>query len=121
MAGVVFVADDDPEIRALLAIALADIGGFEVIFSATGAEALTMTDDIRRADIALLDLHLPDMPGSELLTRMRAIAPPGLKFLFLTGATREARQDLEKLQPDGIIPKPFNPLTLASDLKPYFP
>lgn len=116
----VFIADDDPDIRSLLEIALSDIGGHEVIFAETGMQALSMTAELERADIALLDMYLPDMQGPELLTRIRAVAPAKLKIVFLTGAVAEVRDELAQLKPDGIITKPFDPLTLADDIKEYF-
>tara|TARA_R110002110_G_scaffold139432_7_gene326087 strand:- start:9806 stop:10174 length:369 start_codon:yes stop_codon:yes gene_type:complete len=121
MSKTVFVADDDPDIRSLLEIALSDIGGYEVIFAETGAHALSMTEELGRADIALLDMYLPDMQGPELLARMREIAPAKLKFLFLTGAIKKVREELAQLEPDGIITKPFNPLTLAEEIRQYLP
>jgi two-component system, NarL family, invasion response regulator UvrY len=41
----------------------------------TGAEALERVRSSRRWDVVILDLNLPDQPGLEVLTQIRAILP----------------------------------------------
>jgi CheY-like chemotaxis protein len=48
-----------------------ELEGFRVSLAANGAEGLAMAKRLR-PDLIVLDLHLPDMGGIELLERLRA-------------------------------------------------
>jgi two-component system nitrogen regulation response regulator GlnG len=65
------IVDDEPTI--LLAFRRAFRGAeLEVLTAETAAEGLELARQ-RRPDVVLLDLHLPDLPGLEMLRRLRAI------------------------------------------------
>jgi DNA-binding NarL/FixJ family response regulator len=67
----VLIVDDHPLVRDGLEEALGQIAGVELVgSSATGAEALHTAQRVE-PDIAIVDLHLPDMPGDELCERLR--------------------------------------------------
>jgi DNA-binding NtrC family response regulator len=76
------IVDDDEQLRETL-VRRFGRKGMTVFAAATGEEALTRTD-IARCDLALLDLHLPDMTGIELLEKLKAERPE-LEVLLLTG------------------------------------
>ena len=68
----VLVVEDDPVAAAANAGYVARVAGFTVAASAaTGAEALRKLDTVP-VDLVLLDVHLPDTSGLEVLRRMRA-------------------------------------------------
>ena len=80
----VLIADDTPEIRLLLRIALESEGGFEVIGEAKdGAEALRIATD-SRPDAILLDLAMPVMDGLEAIPQIKEHSPEA-KILVLSG------------------------------------
>lgn len=67
----VLVVEDDPSMRRLLAMALESAGcGYRVETVAGGTPALAM---MRQSvpDVLLLDLHLPDLEGPEVLAAMQ--------------------------------------------------
>lgn len=64
----VLVVDDDPDLRALARIQLGD-GGFEVIQAASGQECLALAST-HSPDVILLDIMMPGMDGSEVLTAL---------------------------------------------------
>ena len=69
----VLVVDDEEDVRELIALALLR-DGFDVVGTAgSAAEAVSLAE--RAPDIILLDLHMPDMGGLELLPLLRAHAP----------------------------------------------
>ncbi|GAB4505217.1 MAG: hypothetical protein Fur0043_22120 [Anaerolineales bacterium] len=78
----VLIVDDDPGLRASLADILA-LKGFEPLLAETGQAAL---EAARRDEIAvaLIDLRLEDLPGLEVLRRVKEISP-STECILLTG------------------------------------
>ncbi|RYC11263.1 response regulator [Nocardioides zhouii] len=68
----VLVVDDDFMVASIHQRFVAQTAGFEVVGSAhTGAEALALIEELQ-PDLVLLDVHLPDISGLEVLSRLRA-------------------------------------------------
>jgi CheY-like chemotaxis protein len=82
-------------------------------------EALVLLDTDTVIDCILLDEHMPTMSGTELLPRIRALAGhERTPVIFLTASVRA--RDLESYRAHGArgtIAKPFDPLTLASQVR----
>ena len=69
----ILVVEDEGHVAGFIRDALTEIG-YAVTVAAGGADALNkVTDDA--PDLVLLDLNLPDMPGFEVLDRLRARSP----------------------------------------------
>jgi two-component system KDP operon response regulator KdpE len=68
-ASTILVVDDETGIRHILRVCLTS-AGFVVHESASGHEALRAIGEIQ-PDLVLLDLGLPDMDGSKVVTRIR--------------------------------------------------
>lgn len=82
----VLVVDDDFMVARIHAAFVARTAGFEVVAVAhTGAEALQAAVD-GRPDLVLLDIHLPDMSGVEVLQHLAAEAAD-TDVLAVTAAT----------------------------------
>jgi two-component system response regulator DevR len=65
------VIDDEADLRLLARYMLEDEGAVEVIGEAcTASEALDLIRE-QRPDIAIIDIHLPDMSGIELIQILR--------------------------------------------------
>jgi two-component system response regulator MprA len=73
------VVDDDPDVRDSLRRSL-EFEGYDVTTAADGAEALRLLTGV---DLAILDLMMPVLDGSEACRRMRA-AGERLPVLMLT-------------------------------------
>jgi DNA-binding NtrC family response regulator len=76
------IVDDDDQLRQTLARRF-QREGMVVTAAASGEEALTKTPDLHW-DVALLDLHMPDMSGIELLGKLKDFQPE-IEVLLLTG------------------------------------
>nr|WP_235734757.1 response regulator [Nocardioides alcanivorans] len=84
----VLVVDDDFMVASIHTRFVERMEGFEVVGqAATGATALTEIDRLR-PDLVLLDVHLPDLTGIEVLRRLRG-AGNDVGVLMVTAA-REA-------------------------------
>jgi DNA-binding response OmpR family regulator len=86
----VLVADDDEDLRDMLAITL-NLAGYEVITAADGHEALALIHS-RLPDVVVLDVVMPFTTGFEICRRLREKpATAGVRVILLTGKTgREA-------------------------------
>jgi DNA-binding response OmpR family regulator len=103
----VLVVDDDPQIRALVEVALGDEA--EVVALGDGPSAMRALDG-GRFDCVLLDVMMPGMSGFAVLEAMRG--DPMLQrtpVLMLTALTGEA-QHVEAFNQgaDAYLTKPFD-------------
>ena len=79
--------------------------------------AETARDAIRKAktdwfDIALLDIKLPDMEGTELLKQLQEIKPRMIKIMVTGSASLDNAIQSVNLGANAYIVKPFNPADL---------
>ncbi len=110
----ILVADDDPEIRTVLTVAL-ERAGYGVVAAADGQAALR---EARRAGPALivLDVGLPELDGLEVCRRLRAAS--AVPILFLTARDDEIDRVLGlELGADDYMTKPFSPRELTARIK----
>lgn len=109
----VLVIDDDPFMVQLASIVL-ESRGYLVSVADSGAAGLQWLAE-PAPDLVLLDLGLPDVPGLEVLRRLRAVASwAGARILILTAS--EATDDIVKAKGHGAagyLCKPIMPDTLG--------
>lgn len=114
----VLFADDAPDIRLVARLALEKVGGFAVRLCASGEEAVAAAAEFG-PDIILLDVMMPGWDGPRTLAELRD--RPGLAAIpvaFFTGRTEQAEVDrFTALGAIGVLPKPFDAMKLASDLR----
>jgi two-component system, OmpR family, response regulator RegX3 len=111
----ILVVDDDPGIQDVVRFALAG-EGFEVDAVADGKSALerTATDEY---DVVVLDVMLPDVPGTEVCRRLRADGS-AVPILMLTARDAEVDRVLGlELGADDYIAKPFSRAELVSRVR----
>lgn len=111
--------DDEPDIREVAAFALELDNDLALTSAASGAEALAQLEAGPPPDIILLDVMMPSMDGPSVLARLREI--PGLEntpVIFMTArAQSEEVERLKALGAIGVVVKPFDPMTLARQLR----
>jgi DNA-binding response OmpR family regulator len=98
----VLVVDDDPSIRFLCRVNL-ELDGWIVREAATVEQARAELSDAR-VNVVLLDAHLGNRSGVELLEEIRR-DHPGLPVAMLTGSV--GSPTLEGVETDAVISKPF--------------
>lgn len=101
----VLIVEDDGETRGALARDLA-ARGYRIDEAADGASAMRRWE-MRRPDIVLLDLGLPDLDGLQIVRRIRKEATTPI--VILSGRYEE-RQKVEALElgADDYVTKPFS-------------
>jgi two-component system KDP operon response regulator KdpE len=107
----VLVCDDDPQIRRALNLILRD-AGYEVLLAATADEALDRAA-LAGPHLAIVDLLLPDMHGSEVCRRLREWSE--MPILVLSAVSDEqAKIEALHLGADDYVTKPFGPGELVA-------
>lgn len=109
----VLIADDDPDIRDLVAFKL-EQAGYDVVAVADGAEALAAVAE-RAPAVAILDVMMPRMSGMDVLSALRADpALHGVRVILLTARSRDVDVDLGFASgADDYVIKPFSPRELV--------
>jgi CheY-like chemotaxis protein/HPt (histidine-containing phosphotransfer) domain-containing protein len=112
--------DDEPDIREVAEIALGFDPGFTVRSCDSGKDALTVADGWQ-PDIILLDVMMPVMDGPTTLIRLRDNPnTAGIPVIFMTARAQTRELDrFRSLGAIGVIPKPFDPMTLAASVRSY--
>ena len=117
----VMCVEDDADIRMILEFSLGVVGGLEVCCCGSGAEALDQAPAFR-PDLVLLDVMMPGLSGPETLAELRRLpVMRGVPVVFLTAkAMPDELEQLLEHGATGLIVKPFDPMTLARDIRPYW-
>lgn len=117
----ILCVEDDPDIQAVIQLALEMVGGFTVKLCASGREALDHVAGFH-PDLVLLDVMMPGLDGPGTLAALRQLPEAAtLPVIFMTA----------KVQPDevahflslgvlAVIAKPFDPMTLAREVRAHW-
>lgn len=103
----ILLVDDDPEVRAVTAAYLTEMG-HRVVEASDGASGLDILQADDQIDLLIADFAMPGMTGLELALQARR-HQPGLAVLLVTGYADPDRM------PEGypMLNKPFNQRELA--------
>jgi two-component system OmpR family response regulator len=112
--------DDEPDIREVVEISLGLDPGFATRSCSSGEEAIVAAIDWQ-PDIILCDVMMPVMDGPATLMRLRENAlTANIPVIFMTARAQTRELDgFRSLGALGVIPKPFDPMTLAASVRSY--
>jgi diguanylate cyclase (GGDEF)-like protein len=116
----VLVVDDDRNLRQIIVTNL-ELGGFDVIAAASGADALRALDEHSAIDLVLLDVMMPNMDGYEVAKKIRAHASPIVSHVPIIMVTAKGETE-DKLRgfdagADDYITKPFGAQELLARVR----
>jgi len=102
----ILIVDDDENVRKVLATILEE-EGYAVESADTAKKAIEKS---RRKfyNLALIDIRLPDIEGTELLTRMRDTTPKMRKIIITGFPTLQNAMEALNRGAHGYILKPFD-------------
>ena len=103
----ILIVDDDKTILRSLRDILQP-RGYDIETAETGSEAIERSE-AGFYNLALLDIKLPDMEGTELLTRMRRETPRMMKIMVTGHPSLENAVEALNLGADAYIMKPVDP------------
>ena len=114
----IMYVEDEPDIQAVAKLALEALGGFQVKICSSGQEALDSVLAFA-PDLILLDVMMPGMDGPSTLKALRDLSELSkTPVIFMTAKVQP--QELLQYKSLGavdVIPKPFDPMTLADTVK----
>jgi two-component system alkaline phosphatase synthesis response regulator PhoP len=112
----ILVIDDENDIQEVARLSL-ELTENWIVFGANGGAAGALLALSAIPDAILLDVMMPDLDGPSTL---RLLQQQGVMIpvIFLTAKVQPAdRQKFMQLGVKGIISKPFDPLTLGSQMR----
>jgi CheY-like chemotaxis protein len=112
------LVDDEGAIREIARVSLERVGDWSVVAVASGREALELVESGESFDVVVLDVMMPELDGPTTMRRLReGSLPSSVPVVFLTAKLQPAdRERLHELGAAGVIAKPFDPMSLSSEL-----
>jgi two-component system, OmpR family, response regulator len=114
----VLLVEDDPDISEIAEMALATVGGLNVLACGTGGEALRRVGEFA-PQMAVIDVMMPGMDGPSLFQALRARPDTrAMPIVFMTAKVQpEEMARWRALGAADIVAKPFDPMKLADRLR----
>lgn len=102
----IIIIDDDPRMRKTLSDIL-KAKGYETLVAENGTEGLALLsrDSI---SLALIDLMLPDIPGLEVLNRIKAVSPATEAIILTGNATLDSAIEATNKGAFSYLRKPYD-------------
>jgi DNA-binding NtrC family response regulator len=97
--------DDEAGVRNMLFSVLSD-EGYSVEVVANGKEAIKICQK-SSFEVALIDIELPDIKGTELLKRLKELQPKMVKIIITGHPTLDTAMKAVNERADGYVLKPF--------------
>ncbi|WP_036483760.1 response regulator [Myxosarcina sp. GI1] len=113
----ILLIDDEETIQEVVQVGIEIEVGWQVEIASSGSEGINLAQT-QQPDAILLDVMMPDMDGISTLSNLKANAKTrSIPVIFLTAKTQVAEKDrLQSLGVIDVITKPFNSMTLASQI-----
>lgn len=114
----VLYVDDDADIREIVSLSLGLDPDMAVETAASGQAALERARQ-GGLDLILLDVMMPQMDGRSTLAALKDLGlDPPIPVIFVTARTQSHEiAQFKELGAIGVIGKPFDPMTLAQDVR----
>jgi CheY-like chemotaxis protein len=118
MSRTLLLIDDDDDIREIAQLSLELGAGWTVLTASSGGEGIDVARD-KQPDAILLDVMMPALDGPATLAKLREDERTArIPVVFLTAKARPSERDrLAGLDVAGVLAKPFDPMTLADQLR----
>lgn len=101
----ILIVDDDIGVRNMLSSVLND-KGYLVEAVENGKKAIKACEE-SSFDVALIDIELPDIKGTELLNRLKKLQPKMIRIIITGHPSIESAMKAVNERADGYVLKPF--------------
>ena len=114
----ILLIDDEDDIREVTAVSLETTAGWQVSSAGSGVAGIELAEKAR-PDAILLGVMMPDQDGPATLRLLRKDEVTAkIPVIFLTAKVQSIeRERLHAIGAAGTLAKPFDPLTLANEIK----
>jgi CheY-like chemotaxis protein len=107
----ILIVEDHPTMREALRLVL-EREDLDIVEAGDGNTALALARS-EPPDLVLLDLHIPGMPGEEVLTELKADPTTShARVIVVTATGEEGRARALAVGADAYFTKPFSPTAL---------
>lgn len=111
----ILVVDDEESIRKVLKTVLEE-EGYVVNTAENGKEAIRKSN-VKFYNLALIDIRLPDMDGTKLLTAMKETTPKMVKIIVTGYPTLQNAVEAVNRGADAYVLKPFKMENVLNTIK----
>jgi CheY-like chemotaxis protein len=113
----ILLVEDEDDIREVAQASLELTRGWEVHAASSGIDGLARALEVQ-PDAILLDVMMPDLDGPGTFAELkRNAATAAIPVIFLTAKVHSSeRNRFMELGAVGVLPKPFDPMTLGDDV-----
>jgi CheY-like chemotaxis protein len=118
MSRKILLVDDEDDIREVAQMSLEMTAGWDVVTASSGADGLRLAA-AERPDAILLDVMMPGMDGPATARALKAAPETAdIPVILLTAKVQAAdRRRFDDLGVAGILAKPFDPMSLADEVR----
>jgi len=116
----ILLVDDEDDIREVAGMSLETVAGWTVLAASSGREGIKIAAE-QQPDAILLDVMMPDMDGPTTFQNLQNNdKTKAIPVIFLTAkAQMREQRGFRELGAQGVISKPFDPLTLADQISEF--
>jgi CheY-like chemotaxis protein len=113
----ILLIDDEETIQEVVQVGIEIESGWRVAIASSGAEGIDLAQ-AQQPDAILLDVMMPEMDGIDTLSQLKSNhKTSAIPVIFLTAkAQAEEKNQFQSLGVVDVITKPFNSMTLASQI-----
>lgn len=113
----ILLIDDEETIQEVVQVGIEIESGWQVAIASSGAEGIDLAQS-QQPDVILLDVMMPEMDGIDTLSQLKSNQKTSaIPVIFLTAkAQAEEKNQFQSLGVVDVITKPFNSMTLASQI-----
>jgi CheY-like chemotaxis protein len=112
----ILLIDDENSIRLVVQVCLTQLANWTVLTAASSVDGLRQAEE-QKPDVILLDLMMPDMDGFTVLKKLKENPKTSdIPVILLTAKLQPTYVQSDQWKLAGILSKPFDPLTLASQV-----
>lgn len=113
----ILLIDDEETIQEVVQVGISIEAGWQVEIASSGLEGINLAQN-QQPDAILLDVMMPDMDGIDTLSQLKSNEKTNaIPVIFLTAkAQAEEKTQFQSLGVVDVITKPFNSMTLASQI-----
>ncbi|MEM8719947.1 MAG: response regulator [Cyanobacteria bacterium P01_G01_bin.39] len=113
----ILLIDDEETIQEVVQVGISIEAGWQVAIASSGLEGIDLAQN-QQPDAILLDVMMPEMDGIDTLSQLKANKQTSaIPVIFLTAkAQAEEKNQFQSLGVVDVITKPFNSMTLASQI-----